>query len=139
MSTVYQQSFKVNTNGFTDILDITEQVTAILQDSKKKDGIINVFVVGSTAGITTIEFEEGAVLDLKNAFERIAPMDANYSHNERWGDGNGFSHIRASILGPSLSIPFKNETIELGTWQQIVLVDFDNRKRDRNIIVTIHT
>ena len=139
MSTVYQQSFKVNTNGFTDILDITEQVTAILQDSKKKDGIINVFVVGSTAGITTIEFEEGAVLDLKNAFERIAPMDANYSHNERWGDGNGFSHIRASILGPSLSIPFKNETIELGTWQQIVLVDFDNRKRERNIIVTIHT
>tara|TARA_B100001123_G_scaffold298532_1_gene332947 strand:- start:933 stop:1352 length:420 start_codon:yes stop_codon:yes gene_type:complete len=139
MSTVYQQSFKVNTNGFTDILDITEQVTAILQDSKKQDGIINVFVVGSTAGITTIEFEEGAVLDLKNAFERIAPMDANYSHNERWGDGNGFSHIRASILGPSLSIPFKNETIELGTWQQIVLVDFDNRKRERNIIVTIHT
>tara|TARA_Y100001960_G_C14571463_1_gene776056 strand:- start:114 stop:533 length:420 start_codon:yes stop_codon:yes gene_type:complete len=139
MSTVYQQSFKVNTNGFTDILDITEQVTAILQDSKKKDGIINVFVVGSTAGITTIEFEEGAVLDLKNAFERMAPMDANYSHNERWGDGNGFSHIRASILGPSLSIPFKNETIELGTWQQIVLVDFDNRKRERNIIVTIHT
>ena len=139
MSTVYQQSFKVNTNGFTDILDITEQVTAILQDSKKKDGIINVFVVGSTAGITTIEFEEGAVLDLKNAFERIAPMDANYSHNERWGDGNGFSHIRASVLGPSLSIPFKNETIELGTWQQIVLVDFDNRKRERNIIVTIHT
>ena len=78
-------------------------------------------------------------MDLKTAFERIAPMDANYSHNERWGDGNGFSHIRASVLGPSLSIPFKNETIELGTWQQIVLVDFDNRKRERNIIVTIHT
>ena len=139
MGHFHQGTLIIKTKGFTDILDITEQVTAILQDSKKQDGIINVFVVGSTAGITTIEFEEGAVLDLKNAFERIAPMDANYSHNERWGDGNGFSHIRASILGPSLSIPFKNETIELGTWQQIVLVDFDNRKRERNIIVTIHT
>ena len=134
---MFKKSFKVKTKGFNDILNITDEVIHVLEESKLKDGTINVFVVGSTAGITTIEFEDGAVSDLKDAFERIAPMDENYSHNEKWGDGNGFSHIRASILGPSLTIPFEDKKIELGTWQQIVLVDFDNRSRERNIIVTV--
>lgn len=134
---MFKKSFKVKTKGFNDILNITDEVIHVLEESKLKDGTINVFVVGSTAGITTIEFEDGAVSDLKDAFERIAPMDENYSHNEKWGDGNGFSHIRAAILGPSLTIPFEDKVIELGTWQQIVLVDFDNRSRERNIIVTV--
>ena len=137
MDSLYKDSFKIKTKGFTDIIDITDDVILILKKSEIDDGVLNVFVVGSTAGITTIEYEDGALSDFKEAFDRVAPMDASYSHNQRWGDGNGFSHIRASMLGPSLSVPFSKNLIELGTWQQIVLVDFDNRPRKRNIIVSI--
>ena len=137
MSCFYQGTFTLKTKGFTDILNITDDVASILEESKINSGTLTVFVVGSTAGLTTIEYEDGALLDLKDAFDRIAPMDVDYSHNQRWGDGNGFSHIRASILGPSLSVPFYNRSLKLGTWQQIVLIDFDNRPRERDIIVSV--
>jgi secondary thiamine-phosphate synthase enzyme len=137
MSCFYQGTFTLKTKGFTDILDITDDVASVLEESKINSGTLTVFVVGSTAGLTTIEYEDGALLDLKDAFDRIAPMDVDYSHNQRWGDGNGFSHIRASILGPSLSVPFYNRSLKLGTWQQIVLIDFDNRPRERDIIVSV--
>jgi len=137
MSCFYQGTFTLKTKGFTDILDITDDVASILEESKINSGTLTVFVVGSTAGLTTIEYEDGALLDLKDAFDRIAPMDVDYSHNQRWGDGNGFSHIRASILGPSLSVPFYGRSLKLGTWQQIVLIDFDNRPRERDIIVSV--
>ena len=137
MSCFYQGTFALKTKGFTDILDITDDVASVLEESKINSGTLTVFVVGSTAGLTTIEYEDGALLDLKDAFDRIAPMDVDYSHNQRWGDGNGFSHIRASILGPSLSVPFYNGSLKLGTWQQIVLIDFDNRPRERDIIVSV--
>ena len=137
MDSFYQGTFAVKTKGFTDVLDITSGLHSILKESKIDRGILNVFVAGSTAGLTTIEYEDGVISDLKDAFDRIAPMDITYSHNQRWGDGNGFSHIRASLLGPSLSVPFYNGSLELGTWQQVVLVDFDNRSRERAIIVSI--
>ena len=99
-----------------------------------KSGILTVFVPGATAGVTTIEYEPGLVHDLKEAFEKIAPRRGEYMHNARWGDGNGFSHVRASFLGPALTVPFGDKGLTLGTWQQIVLVDFDNRPRTREVI-----
>ena len=108
MGHFHQGTLIIKTKGFTDILDITDAVVSVLEESKITSGILHAFVTGSTAGLTTIEYEDGAILDLKDAFDRIAPMDIDYSHNERWGDGNGFSHIRASLLGPSLSVPIRN-------------------------------
>ena len=137
MKFFHKDSFDVKTKGFNDIIDVTGEVISILKKSQINNGVLNVFVVGSTVGVTTIEYEEGALSDFKEAFDRVAPMDAFYAHNQRWGDGNGFSHIRAAILGPSLSVPFSKNLIELGTWQQIVLVDFDNRPRKRSIIVSV--
>ena len=128
-------SFKVETAGFGDILDITEQVQMELSESKLLDGNVTVFVSGSTAGITTIEYEPGAVEDLKKAIERQAPANLHYAHDARWGDGNGFSHVRAALMGASLTIPFLDCKIQLGTWQQIILCDFDNRARTRNILI----
>ncbi|MEE9259020.1 MAG: secondary thiamine-phosphate synthase enzyme YjbQ [Nitrospinaceae bacterium] len=128
-------TFGINTKGFADILDITGQVDAELRGSGFSDGTVTVFVPGSTAGITTIEFESGAVDDLKKAIERQAPVDIHYAHDARWGDGNGFSHVRAALMGASLTIPFKNRKLLLGTWQQIVLCDFDNRSRKREVLV----
>ncbi|MFH1046593.1 MAG: secondary thiamine-phosphate synthase enzyme YjbQ, partial [Candidatus Omnitrophota bacterium] len=104
---------------------------------KAKDGLVTVFVPGSTAGLTTIEFEPGLVQDLKQAFEIIAPREGEYQHNIRWQDGNGFSHVRAALLGPTLTIPFSNKKMHLGTWQQITFIDFDNRPRSREIVVQI--
>jgi secondary thiamine-phosphate synthase enzyme len=112
-------------------------VQAIVAKSEAADGVAIVFVTGSTAGITTIEFEPGLVRDIKEAFERIAPAGAEYKHHERWGDDNGHSHIRASILGPSLSVPFQEKKLCLGAWQQIVLVDFDTQGRAREIAVQV--
>lgn len=134
---VETKKFDLNTNGNCDVIDITPNVQNLITESNINSGIINVFIPGSTAGITTIEFESGAVSDLKEAFERNFPETLNYAHNQRWGDGNGHSHIRASMLGPSLNLPFKDKKILLGTWQQIVFVDFDNRKRRREIILQI--
>lgn len=127
----------VNTEGNCDVIDITHPVIEAVADSGLSSGTVTVFVPGSTAGVTTIEFESGAVNDLKEVFSRLVPENDFYAHNARWGDGNGHSHIRASILGPSISIPFSSSRLILGTWQQIILVDFDNRPRDREIILQI--
>ena len=127
--------FEIKTSGFGDILDITSYVARAIKESGLVDGIANVFVPGSTAGITTIEFESGAVNDLKQAIERQAPESLDYEHDSRWGDGNGFSHVRAALMGATITVPFNHQKLLLGVWQQIILCDFDNRSRSRKIIV----
>jgi len=129
------ETFTVGTEGFNDTHDLTPRVTEIVRKSKLHAGIVTIFVPGSTAGITTIEFEDGVVGDLKKAIDRLAPQNMHYDHNSRWGDGNGFAHVRAALLGPSLTVPVADGKLQLGTWQQIVLVDFDNRPRQREIMV----
>jgi secondary thiamine-phosphate synthase enzyme len=129
--------FSLSTRGFGDAHDITERVSGCVAESGIEAGTVTVFVPGSTAGVTTIEFEAGAVADLQAALERIAPRDIPYEHDARWGDGNGFSHVRAALLGPALSVPFVQGRLLLGTWQQIVLLDCDNRPRDRRVIVQV--
>ncbi len=128
-------TFQLRTKGFSDIHDVTPKVKDVLRKAKLSDGIITVFVPGSTAGVTTIEYESGAIEDLKKAIERMAPQEIHYDHDARWGDGNGFAHVRAALLGPSLSIPVIRGELQLGTWQQIVLIDFDNRPRTREVVV----
>jgi len=134
---VYRSSISLSTAGETDIIDITGRVEKLVADSGVSRGMVNVFITGSTAGLTTIEYESGLVHDLKEAMERIAPRKGNYAHDSRWGDGNGYAHIRASLMGASLSVPLDGGRMMLGTWQQIVLVDFDNRRRDRTLAVTV--
>ena len=134
---VITKSIKLETQGESDIIDITPDVKKCLRESKLKNGIACIFVPGSTGGLTTVEYESGVLNDLKNAFERQAPRRASYDHNTRWGDGNGFSHVRASLLGPSLSVPFSGGALTTGTWQQIIFVDFDNRMRSRTLVVQI--
>ena len=136
MSAQNHQIF-VNTTGGTDIVDITSKVEREVEKSGVKDGAVTLFVPGSTGALTTIEFESGVVNDLKKAIERMAPESITYEHNERWGDGNGYSHVRAAIFGASLHIPIVDGNLTLGTWQQIVLLDFDNRPRKRRIEVQI--
>jgi len=123
------------TKGECDLKDITPAVARALLGSGLSSGVVAVFIPGSTAGVTTIEYESGAISDFREAVERLFPSDRPYRHNERWGDGNGFSHIRASMLGPSLTVPFRDTRLLLGTWQQIVLVDFDNRARQREVLL----
>ncbi len=125
------------TTADTDIQDLTQDVAQIVVQSGVLEGQVLVFTPGSTAGITTIEFESGVVFDLEQAIERLAPRDMHYDHDARWGDGNGYSHVRAALLGPSLAVPVIDGQLQLGTWQQIVLCDFDNRPRDRRIIVQV--
>ena len=131
------KSIALQTSGNCDVLDITGQVQQKISESEIDSGNVTIFVPGSTAGITTIEFESGAVGDFKEAFMRLIPENVTYAHNIRWGDGNGHSHIRASLLGPSLTVPFSSGRLLLGTWQQIVFADFDNRTRKRKIILQI--
>ena len=126
---------KFETKGFNDIVDITKEATDFA--SEFTEGLLNVFVQRSTLSVTTIEYEEGVVEDLKNAISRIAPEDIEYIHNLKWGDGNGFSHVRSAILGPSISIPINEGLLRLGTWQQIVVIDFDNRPRSRKAFLSI--
>lgn len=135
--TVETKRFQISTKGFGDIIDITGEVSHEVAGSGVTDGIATVFVPGSTAGITSIEYESGAVSDLQKAIERQAPMDLHYDHDARWGDGNGFSHVRAALMGASFTVPLVAGRLELGTWQQIVLCDFDNRPRNREIVVQI--
>jgi len=130
-------TIELDTKGFTDIHDITGQVSRLISQSKINEGQVTVFVVGSTAGLTTVEYEPGLVKDIKNIFEKIAPQEDYYHHEETWHDGNGFSHVRASLLKPSLTIPIVGRRMTLGTWQQIILVDFDNCDRHREIVVQI--
>jgi len=127
----------VQTTAKTDILDLTPQVQEALQKSPIRNGHMTLFIPGSTAALTTIEYERGAINDLRKAIERIAPEDLYYEHNERWGDGNGYSHVRSALIGPSLNIPIIDGKLTLGTWQQIVLLDFDNRPRQRQLILQI--
>lgn len=134
---VHSQTISFQTSGYSDIRDITDQVMSVVRASGIPRGIATVFVPGSTGGITTIEFEEGAVSDLKAALERLVPASAHYRHDARWGDGNGVAHVRAALLGPSLTIPILDGSLTLGTWQQIVFMDFDTRPRQRTIQVQI--
>jgi secondary thiamine-phosphate synthase enzyme len=134
---VVTKQISLQSKGNGDIIDITSQVAQQLAKAKLSNGTVTVFVAGSTAGLTTIEYEPGLVSDLQTVWERITPREIHYDHDRRWGDGNGFSHVRASLLGASLVIPFQSKGLTLGTWQQIVLVDFDNRPRSRQIVVQI--
>lgn len=127
----------VRTRGNGDTVDVTGEVGRAVTGSGLKSGIVTVFVSGSTAGLTTVEYEPGLVSDLQEAFERIAPQGIPYAHNVRWGDGNGHSHVRASLLGPSLTVPFADGRLLVGMWQQIVLIDFDIRPRARELVVQI--
>jgi secondary thiamine-phosphate synthase enzyme len=127
----------VKTRGSTHIVDLTEEVQRVIQQSEIKQGILTLFVNGSTAALTTVEFEPGLVKDLQELFDRMIPKDHYYHHHERWNDDNGHSHLRASLLGPSLTIPFTESKAALGIWQQVVLVDFDTRPRTREVVVQI--
>ena len=126
---------EISTRGHTDIVDITQQVEQVLGKSELKNGSLTVFVSGSTAGITSIEYEPGLLKDLPEAFEKMAPTGVTYHHDAAWGDGNGYAHVRAAMLGSSFTVPFDNGKLLLGTWQQIVVIDFDNRPRKRNVVV----
>ncbi len=134
---IITKKLSFQSKGNTDIIDITREVEQKVAESGIKDGTVTVFITGSTAGVTTIENEPGLIADFKAMWERVVPRNIKYAHDSAWGEGNGFSHVRASLLGASLVIPLTNKTLALGTWQQIVLVDFDNRPRSRQVIVQI--
>ena len=134
---IHNSQLRIQTTSGTDILDLTPQVTEAVRKTNVQNGTVNLFIPGSTAALTTIEFESGAVNDLREAIERMAPRDLYYEHDERWGDGNGYSHVRAALVGPCLQVPLIEGTMVLGTWQQIVLLDFDNRPRQRRIVVQV--
>ena len=129
--------FTVDTQGFCHFVNITPYVEKAVAQSKIKNGLCLVFVPGSTAAITTIEWEEGVLKDLKNAIERLIPRNIEYLHDQAWGDGNGFAHVRAAFFKPSLCLPVEDGHLVHGTWQQIVLIDFDNRPRQRTVKVTV--
>ena len=132
---VFSGTIPCRTSGDGDTVDLTEQLADGLRESGLTDGVVTLFVAGSTGGITTIEFEPGAVADLQEVLEAIAPKGRAWRHHLRWGDRNGHSHVRSALLGPSLSIPFMSGELCLGTWQQVVLVDFDDRPRSREVVV----
>jgi len=129
--------FRIQTKGHYDFIDITREVASAVKESGIEDGIAVVFVPGSTAAITTMEFESGIMEDLKAVFEAWAPEDADYRHHRRWGDHNGAAHIKSALIGPSLAVPIENGELLTGTWQQIVLIDFDERPRTREITVKV--
>ena len=135
--TIINDTVRVDSRGNNDMIDVTERLTLLLSRHKLKTGQMLVFVPGSTAGLTTIEFEPGLKQDFAAMMERIGPRAAHYHHEETWNDGNGHSHVRASLLGPSLTIPFGEGRLLLGTWQQVVLIDFDTRPRNRAIAVQL--
>lgn len=132
---IISDSVSFSTEGFNDIKDLTGLVEKRLVANRLKDGIVNIFVPGSTGGLTTIEYEPGLIEDFSRLMEKIAPSNIPYNHDKRWGDGNGFSHVRAALIGPSMNVPFSDGKLSLGTWQQIVFVDFDNRARARTILL----
>lgn len=134
---IRQAEIQITTRGEADILDLTERVAKVVGESGVRDGIVTLFTPSSTSALTTIEYEGGALDDLRQAFERVAPASAEYRHNLRWGDGNGHAHVRAALLGPSLTVPIRAGQMTLGTWQQIVFIDFDIRPRRRTIVAQI--
>lgn len=131
--------FTISTKGHSDIIDITDTVRKFVLEQKVKSGILLVSVKGSTAAVTTMEYEEGVIHDLKAVLEKLAPEDAEYEHHKRWGDRNGAAHIKSALIGTSLVLPIENGSIGLGTWQQIVLIDFDMRPREREISLILMT
>jgi secondary thiamine-phosphate synthase enzyme len=135
---MFQTSFMVSSHSEGEIIDITPHVKKVVHDSKVREGIVHLFVQHSTAALTTIEFEPGVLSDLRRALSILAPDNADYTHNARWGDGNGRSHVKAALVGPSLTIPLKGGTLMCGTWQQIVLIECDvNAGRERTIVCTV--
>jgi secondary thiamine-phosphate synthase enzyme len=134
---VKTKRLKLQTKGRDHVIDITNQVEEVILESRIKNGIVTVFVHGSTASITTIEYEPGLVKDIKEIDEKIVPSDVTYAHDATWGDANGYAHLRASLIGPSLTVPVVSGSMTLGTWQQIIIIDHDNRPRSREIIVQV--
>jgi len=134
---VFQKEVHIKTRGEEDIVDITDLVEEVVEESGIKNGVAHVFAIGSTAAISTMEYEPGLKEDLPKALERMAPRDAEYKHHLRWGDYNGHSHVRATILGPSLSVPVRGGSLVLGTWQQIIFIELDVRPRSRRFTVTV--
>jgi len=134
---VFTETFSLSAKGFCDIIDITGKVTSAVDRSGIANGSVTAFCPGSTCSITTIEYEPGVIADLARVIEKIVPSNVPYEHDKRWGDGNGFSHVRAALLKPSITVPLLQQRLALGTWQQIVFLDFDNRARRREIIVQV--
>lgn len=134
---VWSCELSIKTKGEGDVVDITDMVSSAVRGSGILDGIVNVFVVGSTAAVTTIEYEPGLVRDVSDILEKIAPKNHPYKHHERWGDYNGHSHVRAALIGPSISVPLRDGKLVLGTWQQLVFLELDIRPRERKIVVTV--
>ena len=134
---IINQRITLKTKGNGDLVNITDEISKLLQKSKLIKGNITVFNIGSTAAITTLEFEPGMIKDMQELYEKIVPSSQHYHHDDTWGDANGFSHLRAALQGPCLTIPFEKGALMLGTWQQIVLAEFDNRPRQRKIVVQI--
>jgi secondary thiamine-phosphate synthase enzyme len=132
---VTEDVIEIEASADMDVVDITDRVRGFIHSSGLQSGLVHVFTPGSTAGVTTIEYETGAVADLKRVMEHIAPRDAEYEHNLRWGDGNGYSHVRSALLGPSMSVPVSQGAAVLGAWQQVVVCDFDNRPRRRKVFL----
>jgi len=135
--TVLNKNIRLNTKGNCDMIDVTAEIAGEIKNSNIDSGIATIFITGSTAGITTIEYESGVLRDYKDMWDRNVPSNIAYQHDQRWGDGNGYSHVRASLQGPSLVVPFAHKKMMLGTWQQIVVVDFDNRARSREIVLQL--
>ena len=133
---VESQTISLSTKGNADVIDITPDVAGVLEHSHIKDGIVTASLIGSTGALTTCEFEPGLVADIKDIFDKLIPQ-GSYKHDQAWGDGNGHSHLRSSLVGPSVTIPFNKKKLCLGTWQQIIFIDFDNRARKRQIILQI--
>jgi secondary thiamine-phosphate synthase enzyme len=134
---VIQKEIQLSTHGHCDVRDITDEVARIVAESRIQAGVVNISGVGSTLGVTTLEFEPGCVADLKRALDQIAPQNKNYAHNARWGDENGFAHLRSALMGTAKSYPVAGGRIAIGTWQQIVICDFDDRPRNRQVLVTV--
>lgn len=134
---VITQSLGLRTQGHTDIQDITSQVATVVKESGLRSGIVTVFCPGSTGGLTTIEYEGGVMDDLRQVLDEVVPPDRDYRHHLRWGDDNGSAHIRSALVGPSLTVPFVDGNLTLGTWQQIVFLDFDTRPRSRKLVVQV--
>ncbi len=134
---VITRTIQLRTRGDADMLDITQEVAREVGSSGVNSGIVTIFAPSATSGLTTIEYESGALADLKQVFDEVVPENRDYRHNLRWGDGNGHSHVRAALLGPSLTVPFSGGRLLLGTWQHVTYIDFDNRPRRRELILQI--
>jgi len=134
---VVTERIRLQTKGNPDLIDITDRLSKVISEAKIKNGSMTVFVVGSTAALTTFEYEPGLIQDISQLYEKLIPAEKHYAHDETWGDANGFSHLRAALQGPSLTIPVEEGKMVLGTWQQVVLAEFDNRPRQREVVVQV--